>query len=118
ENVCFGNDEEAIVNRQLVGEVQVAGCGRCSEGGLQSASPKRNVLLRIRVKESRGDRVAGVAEFVVPIGGELVVREFPRLAHRELNRTSWRRSSWNIGQREEISIGGRAKLIALESSKI
>src|SRR6185369_1373345 len=72
--------EEARVDRQVIGEVQVrcrdAAGQRASQRRLQSAGAKGKHRLRVREEESRGDLVLAAAKFAIVVGRELVVGIF------------------------------------------
>ena len=53
KNMRLRDDEYPVMNRKLVGEVQVGSACRRAQRGLQASGPERNVLLGIGVEEAR-----------------------------------------------------------------
>jgi len=65
-------------------------------------------------EEAAGEFVAGVAEFAVPRGGELIVGIGTGNASGKRDGLPAAVPASYVGQRIEISVGSRAELIALE----
>src|SRR5215469_4673110 len=55
EYMRFRDDENAVMNWQRVGKIQICSAGRCAQRSLQSACSEGNILLRVREKESCRD---------------------------------------------------------------
>ncbi len=52
--MSLGKGEDAIVNRKLIGEVEVAAADAAAERGLQSACAEGNVGLEVLKEEAGG----------------------------------------------------------------
>ena len=63
--------------------------------------------------------VPAVAELLIPVGGELIISEFPRARDHKRNCSAAGSGGGNIrGQRKQVSAGSRAELIAFEIQNI
>src|SRR4029077_1893350 len=114
EQVSFRNGKDSVMQRELIGEVQISAAGGGAEGGLQASSAEGNVAFGIREEETGGNLVGGVMEIAIPVCGELIVGELARLAESELDGTAGGSTCGHVGQREQEAIGRSAELIALE----
>src|SRR6266850_340564 len=126
EEMRFADSEEPALQRQVVRKVEIgrgdaAGEG-APEGSLEAAGAEGKQRFRIGEEEAGGEFVLAATEFVVPVGGELVVGVFSRLAPDKRACIDDRRGgAWIAGHAghpqnrgEQEAVGVTAKLIALE----
>src|SRR5712664_1040579 len=110
----FAGGEETALQREIVRKVEIGRAdtaGKCAaEGSLEAAGTEGKKRFRIGEEEAGGDFVLSATKFAVPIGGELVVGVFSRLADNEGARTAG--GAGNRGDEEPARAA--AELVALE----
>jgi len=74
EDVGLSKREDAILDRLLVGKVEVSAADAAAQRGCQAARAKGHVRLEVLKKEIDGELVLRVAEFAIPSGGEIGYR--------------------------------------------
>src|SRR6267143_3253519 len=88
----FAGGEETALQREIVRKVEIGRADTAGEGAaersLEAARAEGKQRFRIGEEEAGGDFVLAATEFAVPVGGELVVSVFSRLADKEGTRVA------------------------------
>src|ERR1700726_317546 len=79
----FREATETVTKRNVEGKIQVVRGGHATGLDLKGIGAERQKLLGVGPEEPEGDAIFAAAEFLVPIGGELIVGEFSWGAHHE-----------------------------------
>ena len=103
EDVSPRSTEEARVHRNVQREIQVSGAGRRPVGRRQAASSKWLESIGVAEEKTHGELLFAVAEFAVPVAGELIITEAPRIAAIEV-------AAGN--RRDQKTVGPRAKQVS------